>query len=131
MDYPSKVDTLEDVVSKYVDIAPARRQDFRRDIMDALYSVDTKHYPKIDVVATLSVAGEFPPKLKNCPCCSSPGVYWVSQARFLKPEYINSFVVAGCNNCGLVTPLQNIAGNMLAACERAAKLWNLRLKGGD
>ena len=135
MPVKTKVDLVEDVVLKYAEnnatiLSPGMRNQLRQELMTVLYHVSADTHPKIDVLIECQRLGVVPPKLKPCPFCGKPAAYAVSQARFLKPELVNLYLIAGCRNCGITCQMFKIEDDLLGACEAAAHKWNHRV-GGD
>lgn len=131
----TKVDLVEDIVLKYTEknadtLRPVVRNQLRREIITVLYQVSAQSHPVIDVLAECSKLGVSPPKLKPCPFCGKSAQYAVSQARFLKPELVNLYLVAGCRSCGITCQLFKIGDDLLKACESAAEKWSSRVGGG-
>jgi hypothetical protein len=131
----TKADLVEAIVLKYAEnnantLSPVVRTQLRREIITVLYQVSAQSHPVIDVVAQLHSIGLTPPELKPCPFCGKAAIYGVSQARFLKPELVNLYLVAGCKSCGITCQMFKIGDDLLSACECAAEKWNHRI-GGD
>lgn len=131
----TKVDLVEDIVLKYAEnnantLSSSVRHQLRQDLITVLYEVSSKAHPQIDVLARCHSLGVTPPKLKSCPFCGKSATYAVSQARFLKPELVNLYLIAGCRSCGISCQMFKIGDDLLAACNRAAEKWNSRV-GGD
>lgn len=131
----TKVGLVEDIVLKYAEnnantLSNNVRQQLRRELITVLYHVSAETHPKIDVLIECQRLGFTPPKLKPCPFCGKDAVYGVSQARFLKPELVNLYLLVGCRSCGITCQLFKIADDLPSACERAANVWNHRI-GGD
>ena len=131
----TKVDLVEDIVLKYAEnnantLGSVERTQLRRDIIAVLYQVSAQSHPVINVIDECRKLGVEPPELKPCPFCGKAASYAVSQARFLKPELVNLYLVAGCKSCGITCQLFKIEDDLLRACEAAAYKWNHRV-GGD
>jgi hypothetical protein len=135
MHVKTKVDLVEDIVLKYAEnnantLSPVVRTQLRREIITVLYQVSAQSHPVINVIDECRKLGVEPPKLEPCPFCGHAAVYGVSQARFLKPELVNLYLIAGCKSCGITCQLFKIEDDLLSACERAAEKWNHR-RGGE
>jgi hypothetical protein len=131
----TKADLVEAIVLKYAEnnantLSPAVRTQLRQEILTVLYQVSAQSHPVINVIDECRKLGVEPPKLKPCPFCGKAAVYAVSQARFLKPELVNLYLVAGCRSCGITCQMFKIGDDLLGACELAAEKWNHRI-GGD
>ena len=128
----TKADIIEKIVLDFADNNPNSRTahmraKLKKDINDALYTVSATKYPVVDVVDTCMKKYHCsPPVLKPCPFCGAEAKYGCSQARFLRPELVNLYVIAGCKSCGISTPLFKIGDNLLDACRNAAAKWNVR-----